>query len=179
MPEIGAQFDEIFRETVKINTLDYALYRDMQQVIIDALDQGTAVHIKGKDGNQTDLTVALHTLRDPKKETLFENCVADVNIPVGEVFTSPKLAGTNGRLHVKQVYLGELNYEDLTIDFEDGMIREYMCANFKEPETNRAYIHENVLFHHDSLPLGEFAIGTNTTAYRMAKHIRLRISFRS
>lgn len=59
VPEIGAQFDEIFRETVKINTLDYALYRDMQQVIIDALDQGTAVHIKGKDGNQTDLTVAL------------------------------------------------------------------------------------------------------------------------
>ena len=173
VPEIGAQFDEIFRETVKINTLDYALYRDMQQVIIDALDQGTAVHIKGKDGNQTDLTVALHTLRDPKKETLFENCVADVNIPVGEVFTSPKLAGTNGRLHVKQVYLGELNYEDLTIDFEDGMIREYMCANFKEPETNRAYIHENVLFHHDSLPLGEFAIGTNTTAYRMAKHYQI------
>ena len=27
------------------------------------------------------------------KESLFENCVADVNIPVGEVFTSPVLKG--------------------------------------------------------------------------------------
>ena len=42
---------------------------------------------------ETDLTVALHPLKDPAKETLFENCVADVNIPVGEVFTSPQLAG--------------------------------------------------------------------------------------
>lgn len=26
-----------------------------------------------------------------------------------------------------------------------------------------------MLFHHDTLPMGEFAIGTNTTAYRMAR----------
>lgn len=47
----------------------------------------------------------LHTLKDPEKETNFENCVADVNIPVGEVFTSPVLSGTSGLLHVKKVYL--------------------------------------------------------------------------
>ena len=41
----------------------------------------------------TDLTVQLHTLQDPEKETIFENCVADVNIPVGEVFTSPTATG--------------------------------------------------------------------------------------
>lgn len=169
VPEIGADFEEIFRETVKINTLDYTLYQKMQQVLIDALDEGVAVRIQGKDGNQTDLTVALHKLGDPGRETLFENCVADVNIPVGEVFTSPKLAGTNGRLHVKQVYLGELNYRDLTMDFEDGMVRSYRCSNFADEEENRSYLFENVMFHHDTLPLGEFAIGTNTTAYMMAK----------
>ncbi len=169
VPEIGAQFEDIFRETVKINTLDYEQYRRLQQVMIDVLDQAVSVHIRGKDGNQTELDVSLRALADPKRETLFENCVADVNIPVGEVFTSPRLAGTTGRLHVKQVYLGELSYENLTIDFEDGMIRDYMCSNFDTPQENRAYIAENVLFHHESLPLGEFAIGTNTTAYRMAK----------
>ena len=36
-------------------------------------------------------------------------------------------------------------------------------------EQLREYIKENVLFNHESLPLGEFAIGTNTTAYRMGR----------
>ena len=35
-------------------------------------------------------------------------------------------------------------------------------------ETIKSYIKENVLFNHDTLPIGEFAIGTNTTAYVMA-----------
>ena len=91
MPAIGEQFEEIFRETVKINTLDYNLYQEIQQKLIDALDPGTSVHIVGNNGNHTDLRVQLHKLQNPEKETNFENCVADVNIPVGEVFTSPVL----------------------------------------------------------------------------------------
>ncbi len=169
VPEIGPAFEEIFRETVRINTLDYRLYQSMQQVLIDALDQGEAVHVRGKDGNRTDLMVALTTLSDPKRETLFENCVADVNIPVGEVFTSPRLAGTNGVLHVKQVYLGGLEYRDLEIKFREGMVKDYSCGNFQTQEENRGYILENVMYHHETLPLGEFAIGTNTAAYVMAQ----------
>lgn len=169
VPEIGDDFEEIFRETVKINTLDYALYQKIQQTIIDTLDKAAQVHIVGRDGNRTDLTVNLLELKNPEKETLFENCVADVNIPVGEVFTSPKLSGTNGILHVSSVYLKELRYEDLEITFTDGMISGYSCSNFAEEEENRKYIRENVLYHHESLPLGEFAIGTNTTAYAMAE----------
>jgi hypothetical protein len=49
------------------------------------------------------------------------------------------------------------------------MISGYTCTNFDEEEKNKAFLRENVLFHHDTLPLGEFAIGTNTTAYQMAK----------
>lgn len=173
VPEIGEQFEEIFHETVKINTLDYTLYQNIQQVIIDALDQGTSVHIKGKDNNRTDLTVALTALGNPEKETLFENCVADVNIPVGEVFTSPKLAGTNGVLHVSQVYLNELKYEDLEVTFTEGMVTDYGCGNFDTPEENKAYFFENVMYHRDTLPLGEFAIGTNTTAYVMAQKYQI------
>lgn len=169
VPEIGADFPQIFRETVKINTLDYALYQRLQQTIIDALDGGTRVRVTGRNGNRTDLTVALQPLKDPEKETIFENCVADVNIPVGEVFTSPQLKGTDGVLHVSRVFLNELEYKDLTITLKDGMITDYSCANFADDEENRDYIRANVLFHHDTLPIGEFAIGTNTTAYAMAK----------
>ena len=49
------------------------------------------------------------------------------------------------------------------------MISEYSCSNFAEEEENKKYIRENILCHHESLPLGEFAIGTNTTAYAMAE----------
>ena len=166
VPEIGEKFEEIFAETVKINTLDYTLYQNMQQKIIDVLDQAEKVHITGKNNNKTDLYVSIWPLKDATKESAFENCVADVNIPVGEVFTSPVLKGTTGKLFVSQVYL---NYLNLEIDFEDGMIRDYTCTNFEKEEECRKYIKENVLMNHETLPMGEFAIGTNTTAYRMAR----------
>ncbi len=173
VPAIGAQFEEIFEETVKINTLDYALYQRMQQIMIDVLDQAERVHITGRGTNKTDLYVNIWKLKDPKKETAFENCVADVNIPVGEVFTSPVLEGTNGKLFVSQVYLNELKYENLEIDFKDGMISSYTCTNFAEEEENEKYIRDNLLKHHETLPMGEFAIGTNTTAYRMARDFHI------
>lgn len=166
---IGDKYKEIFKETVKLNTLDYVLYRDMQKKLIDVLDTADKVHIVGKNDNKTDLYVKIFDLVNPDKETAFENCVADVNIPVGEVFTSPVLEGTTGKLHVSQVYLNELNYENIEIDFKDGMIVDYTCTNFEDEEKNRKYIADNVLFHHKTLPLGEFAIGTNTTAYKMAR----------
>lgn len=169
VPEIGDKFKEIFAETVKINTLDYTLYQTMQQKIIDVLDQAEKVHITGKNGNKTDLYVSVWPLKDASKETAFENCVADVNIPVGEVFTSPVLKGTTGKLFVSQVYLNELKYLNLEIDFEDGVIKDYTCTNFDKEEECKNYIKENVLMNHDTLPMGEFAIGTNTTAYRMAR----------
>ncbi len=169
LPSIGPDFEEIFARTVEVNTLDYHLYQRMQQKIIDVLDQGDRVHITGRGDNHTDITVALHGLTDPAKETNFENCVADVNIPVGEVFTSPKLEGTSGRLHVTKVYLGEFCYRDLDLTFKDGVITSYTCSNFDSEEENKKYIRDNVLYHHETLPMGEFAIGTNTTAYRMAQ----------
>lgn len=169
VPDIGVQFEEIFRETVKINTLDYNLYQKLQQKLIDALDQGTSVRVLGKNGNHTDLRIQLHKLKNPDKETNFENCVADVNIPVGEVFTSPVLAGTDGILHVPKVYLEELQYQNLELKFENGKIVDYSCTNFDTEKENQEYIQENILHHHKTLPIGEFAIGTNTTAYRMAK----------
>lgn len=173
IPEIGCDYSDIFNDTVKLNTLDYETYKKIQQNIIDVLDPGIAVSIKGYKGNRTDLTVALRKLENPQKETQFENCVADVNIPVGEVFTSPVLEGTNGILHVSEVYLNGLKFVDLEIEFKDGCIQNYSCANFEDAGKCKKYIEDNILFNHKTLPLGEFAIGTNTTAYAMAKQYRI------
>lgn len=167
IPEIGKNFEEIFAEVVKVNTLDNELYKNIQQSIIDELDMAEYVHVIGKDDNKTDIKVMLHQI-DRAKETNFENCLADVNIPVGEVFTSPVLTGTNGILNVSQVYLNELKYTDLFIEFEDGKIKSYTCENFDDEEKNKAFIKENLMFNHETLPIGEFAIGTNTMAYVMA-----------
>jgi len=169
IPEIGDKYEEIFTETVRVNTLDNSLYQRIQQEIIDALDQGEYIHVVGSGSNHTDINVMLYPLKDRTKETAFENCVADVNIPVGEVFTSPVLKGTSGVLHVPQVYLNELEYRELELTFEDGIITDYNCKNFKEESKNKSFIKDNLLYNHDYLPIGEFAIGTNTTAYMMGK----------
>lgn len=169
VPDIGDKFEEIFDETVRLNTLDYTTYERIQAVLISALDKADYVEIKGMNGNKTNLRVQLCRLNAPDKETKFENCVADVNIPVGEVFTSPVLEGTNGILHVSRVFLDELEYKNLELEFKDGKIAAYTCANFEDDEENKKYIKANVLFNYDTLPMGEFAIGTNTTAYMTAK----------
>ncbi|MCI5589610.1 MAG: aminopeptidase [Coprococcus comes] len=169
VPEIGEQYHEIFDETIKINTLDYKLYQKVQQTMIDVLDKGEYVKVTGSGENQTDLKVMLHPLADPAKETIFENCVADVNIPVGEVFTSPVLEGTEGTLFVSKVFLHGLPYYNLKISFKEGKITEYTCTNFDSEEENKKYIFDNILHNHQTLPIGEFAIGTNTTAYAVAK----------
>lgn len=169
VPEIGRDYGEIFDETVRVNTLDSTQYGVIQQKLIDALDQGEYVTVTGRGDNRTSLTVALHPLEDPEHQTDFENCLADVNIPLGEVFTSPKLEGTHGTLHVTEVYLNELKYENLTLEIKDGTVTDYICTNFGTEQENKAYIEENLLFQHPTLPMGEFAIGTNTTAYAMGQ----------
>lgn len=169
IPEFGDDFEQMFKETVKINTLDSEIYGKVQQNIIDALDQAEYVKVLGKGDNKTNMKVQMHDLKNPLKETNFENCLADVNIPLGEVFTSPKLKGTEGILHVSQVYLNDLKYNDLQITFEDGKIKDYTCKNFDTEEENKKFIKQNVMFNHKTLPIGEFAIGTNTTAYMVAK----------
>jgi hypothetical protein len=92
-----------------------------------------------------------------------------VNIPVGEIFTSPVLSGTNGLLHVTRVFLNGVEYKNLKLWVKDGRVTDYSCTNFEDPEEGRRLIENQILHHHKGIAIGEFAIGTNTTAYRMAK----------
>ncbi|MCP1102639.1 aminopeptidase [Aequitasia blattaphilus] len=168
IPEIGKDFQEIFSEIIKINTLDYDVYLELQQRIIDVLDLGDYVHVLGCGENQTDIKIKLYELEN-EEQTSFENCVADVNIPVGEVFTSPVLEGTQGKLHVKKAYLNGLLFKELILSFEDGKVVDYSCENFETKEDNQKFIESNLFHYKEHLPMGEFAIGTNTLAYKMAR----------
>ena len=168
LPTIGPDFEAIFHETEAVNTLSSAAYRPVQECLIAALDQARTVHILGK-GNATDLYVQLHALADPARETNFENCLSDVNIPLGEVFTSPQLEGTSGMLNVRSVFIEGFQFRDLRIRFEDGRVADYSCANFPDPEQGRALMRKVIFGEKERLPMGEFAIGTNTRAYRMAQ----------
>lgn len=179
-PEIGPDFEAVFRETIRINTLDYEKYQKIQQCIILALDEADHVLITGRDGNETSMKVALHPLKDRTKETNFENCVSDVNIPLGEVFTSPVLTGTEGLLHVKNVYVEDYQFRNLRMVFKDGRVTDYSCGNFEvggdagdSLSQGRALVKQVIMRNHDWLPLGEFAIGTNTTAYAMARRFSI------
>lgn len=168
VPAIGEKFEEIFHEIVKINCGQEHLAK-AQHALIGTLDRGVAVRVHGRGENETDLTVALQPIQNPRRQTNFYNCTADFNIPAGEVYTTPQLAGTNGVLHVKKAYLEGLCYENLKVTFENGYITEYSCDNFENAEQGKRYIYENLLHPHDSLPMGEFAIGTNTQALCVAK----------
>ena len=53
-------------------------------------------------------------------------------------------------------------------DFMD-LIMAYDRQQWKDFMENRKYIEDNILHHHPKIPMGEFAIGTNTTAYVMAE----------
>ena len=168
-PDIGKNFEEIFDRTIDINMLDHEHWQNIQQFMIDALDQADRVLIEGRKKNRTDIVVKLPKLKKPKRETNFANCGATVNIPVGEVFNTPQLKGTNGLLHLPSTFLRGFLYKDLEITFTNGWISSYSCKNYKADEANKTYIEENLIFPHKTLPMSEFAIGTNTLAYAVAK----------
>lgn len=167
--EIGEKYDEILEAFIRINMMDSSKYEYIQQLIIDALDKGDYIHIKGKNNNLTDIKVKLKKIQIPEKQTNFLNCGADLNIPLGEVFTTPVLKGTNGILNIEEIYIQGFRYINLMLRFENGYITQYDCKNFKNDEENKKYIRENLLHSYDTLPIGEFAIGSNTLAYTVSK----------
>lgn len=168
-PAISENFEEIFYDFLDINMLENARYETIQQRLIDVLDTAHFVHVKGNGRNETDLYVKMPKLTDPERETNYDNCVADVNIPVGEVYTTPQLKGTNGLLHLERTFLEGLLYKNLKLLFKDGFITEYSCENFENKEDNEKYIRDTLFNFNETLPLGEFAIGTNTLAYVVSK----------
>jgi len=170
---IGEDFEAIFEDFYDLNIEESEPFELIQQTMIDALDTCSRVSIKGRRGNLTDLTVKLPKLENPDKQTLFLNCGGDLNIPYGELFTTPMLAGTSGTYHVSEIVLAKVGYKNLILEFKDGRIVDYGCQNLGEEDEDRAFVKENLFGGREDLTMGEFAIGSNTRAFAIAKRHRL------
>ena len=70
---------------------------------------------------------------------------------------------------MSQVYIGDFQFKNFRMEFKDGKITNYSCDNFLDQEEGKKLIRQQILKNHDTLPMGEFAIGTNTTAYAVAQ----------
>ena len=169
----GKKLPEIFEATCRINAMANEEYEPVQQLVVDAADKGEYIIVQGRGLNKTDIKIALPKIPEPKTQSNFVNCVAEVNVPLGEVFTTPKLEGTNGLLHLPDIYLDGFQYFNLRLYFKDGMISDYGCTNFDTVTENNNFVKENLLYPYDTLPMGEFAIGTNTLAYVLAQKLNI------
>lgn len=160
---VGERFEEIFQDFFAMNETVSEPYELVQQTLIDALDTCEYAEVKGYQGNETNITVSLWPLSQPDVQTKFLNCGGDLNIPYGEVFTTPRLAGTTGLWHVEEICLKGVFYHDLRLTFKDGWVIRADCREGAE------YVRKNLLYPWDKLTMGEFAIGTNTSAYAIAQ----------
>ncbi|GKX28332.1 hypothetical protein SH1V18_08120 [Vallitalea longa] len=170
---VGYDFQEIFDGFSKLNTEESEPYELIQEKLIGILDKCDRVHLVGMNGNVTDLNVSMSQLKNKGTQTKFLNCGGDINVPHGEMFTTPILAETNGVLNVKEIFLKNKYYKNLRLTFRDGLVTDYDCDNFSDEEENRQYIFENLLNSTENVPIGELSIGTNTLAYRMALDFNL------
>ena len=162
------QFCDVFNDVFALNLVNSEPYERMQQIIIDALDKCEKVRVLGCGDNRTDMSISMSEMDDPQSQTVFLNCGGDLNIPHGEVFTTPVLRDTQGIWHVPDIYLGGQYYRDLILIFDDGRITDYSCQNYDNESKSREYVESHLLFPYESLPIGEFAIGSNTRAYKIA-----------
>ena len=160
---------EILDAIAKINNMESEKYEQIQEILIKALDKADYIHVKGMNGNQTDIKINIMKLENPEIESAFKNTGADINLPLGEVFTSPVLKSTTGILHVSSCYREQYQYKDLWLKFEDGFVKDYTCKNFLTESENKEYLESTLFYPHKYLPMGEFAIGTNTYAYTVSK----------
>jgi len=171
--EIHEDFLEVFEHFIDINKMNNEENEKLQTILINELDKAEYIHVVGGRNNKTNIKVKMHNLNNPDQETLFFNCGSDANIPLGEVFTSPKLKGTSGLIHFPSIYIDGMYYKDLELEFDDGIVSNYNCSNADDVEKNKLYVKENLLESIENLPMGEFAIGTNTYAYSVIRHYDL------
>jgi len=170
---VGENFVDVFNEFYKLNTEKSEPYELIQKDLIDILDKCDSVRLVGMNDNKTDIIVTIGLLENNKKQTNFLNCGGDINIPHGEMFTTPMLKGTNGILNVKEIYMRDKYYKNLKLAFYNGRVVDYGCSNFDNEEKNKKYVFDNLLNSVENAPMGELSIGTNTLAYRIAEDLNL------
>ena len=131
---------------------------------INAQQQKIAAWLKGKErvhvtAPGTDLTLSI-TGRP------FKSCACEVNVPDGEIFTSPIEDSANGHVHFTYptVHYGN-EVDGVRLEFKDGK-----CIK-ATAEKNEPYLLKMLDVDKGARYLGEFAIGTNEGIQRFTGQI--------
>ena len=140
--------------------------------MIDALDQGTCVHVRGKEKTDRYYSTVISFERRTEGDNL------------------RKLCGRCEYSCRRSIYITGSGRDERHTSCKQGIFRwtsvsesETYISGWKDHRLymyeledeaqNKKYIYDNVLKNHETLPLGEFAIGTNTTAYVAAKKFNI------
>lgn len=126
-----------------------------QQRLVDYLNSKSKIEVKSKD---TQLTFSLEGRK-------WVNCDGTVNLPDGEVFTSPVENSMNGhvRFSYPAIFMNR-EVEDVELTFENGRV---VSAKAKKDE---AFLNEILNTDEGAKAVGEFAVGTNYNINRFTKN---------
>ena len=100
------------------------------------------------------------------KGVLICNNLEEAKDGVKEIMEDKKFGDAGNHMVIEEFMTGR---EVSVLSFVDGKTIKLMSSAFIIEEDNKKYIKENIMYNHDTLPIGEFAIGTNTTAYMFAR----------
>lgn len=124
--------------------LDYADLGERMKPLHEMLANGREIHLKG-DG--TDIRFAIEGQN-------WIPCIGDLNIPDGEIFSSPLLTSINGTItYAPTVYEGK-PFEWVRLDVKDGVVVDF-------DSSNRAGLEEILSTDEGARRFGEFSFGTN------------------
>lgn len=134
--------DLVFNATA----FDYVPMKKAMQHLKDVMDKTDKVRITGPN---TDLTFSI-------KDIPAVVCAGEMNLPDGEVYTSPVRDSINGTLtyNTKSLYNGTL-YENVSFTFKDGKIIEATALQGSDKLNRILDTDEGARY------VGEFAIGVN------------------
>lgn len=125
--------------------LDYSVMSKAMDNLVDLMNKTDKVRITGKD---TDLSFSIKDIPAVK-------CAGELNIPDGEVYTSPVKNSVNGTLsyNTPSLYNG-FTYENIQFEFKEGKI-------VKATANNTELINKLLDTDDGARFIGEFAIGVN------------------
>lgn len=146
MAQLAGMSSEAFEDYFfSVCTMDYAKMDRAMDALVDRMSRADEVHILGPG---TDLRFSI-------KGQTHVKCAGEMNIPDGEVFTSPVRDSVQGtiRFNTPSLFQG-LTHENIAFTFRDGKIvqatgsREELLNRILDSDEGARYI-------------GEFAIGVN------------------
>lgn len=152
----GIPYDEYLDLFIKMWEVDVEKINACHKLLIAKLNKASLLHITNDDG--TDVTFDI-------TDMTFSNSLADHNIPGTEIFSAPRVNGTNGRIVAKgkfAPYTDERIVEDIELEFTDGVITNYNAKIGFE------YLKNMIETDEGSNRLGEVALGTNPA---LQKHV--------